>query len=289
MAFYIYLQTGRTPLPDQRQTGRDGPDFKLNEFKTPCLAELMLFDETSLVRIDRPSENGGPYFDLISDTESAIERYARRLPLVQVALSSDLIARRSLAAFGQFVAEIDQPYLRLYTGEYRLSFSINEDATFNDEMAFAVSALDQPMVNQSALSHGERQLTPECERVLDFCCSHICGMPFYIPNKWANLLSGHLPRRGALSLPQIQRAKCLLNLSPDQEEAWQSFAAIFRHYSVFPDDYGGEKLKPIDAEQINQMEITLSHHAKPLMASFTAQQQRVGLRLFRAMGLNYRT
>jgi hypothetical protein len=89
--------------------GNDGPDLVLTEYKIPRLAELMLFDATSLVLVNRPAENGGPYHDLMSDRESAIMRYQRRLPQARAAMAWNPMGRRSLEAFGQFMTAIDGP------------------------------------------------------------------------------------------------------------------------------------------------------------------------------------
>lgn len=288
MGFYLYLQLGRTPTTDQWQTGVGGRDFNLTEDKNPCFAELMLFDRTSLVSVAREAQYGGPYLDLISDRASAVVRFQRRLPHAQAALRSNLRARRSLEAFGQFMSAIDCPYVRLDTGECRLSFSTaDEEETFNRELAFSVSALDLPAIARpGALIERKEQCSPEWERLLNFCFfENVCGMPFYFPNEYANLLCGYIPRRGALNFSQIKRAKRLLRLSPEQEELWCSLEAALRPFVVYPADYGGEKLKPLDVEQTS---IGLSHKSRPLMVTLSGRQKRVALRLFRAMGLEYR-
>jgi hypothetical protein len=282
MGFYLYLRLGRTPSTARWETG-------ITEGKTPRLAELMLFDATSLVSVPREAEYGGPYPDLISDRESALVRFQRRLPQAQAALRSDLPARRSLEAFGQFMAAIDWPYVRLETGEYRLSLSTeDEEKIFNQELAFAVSALDLPAIaGPGTLMESKGQYSREWERLLNFCFFHdVCGMPFYFGNEWAHLLCGYLPRRGALNFSQIERAKRLLNLSPEQQEPWRAFEAVLRPWVVYPADWKiPEKLEPHDTAQ---MELSLSHHSKPLIATLNEKQKRVAHRLFSAMGLKYR-
>ena len=116
MGHYISLLVGRTPSPSTWSIGYDGPDFVVNFTKDPKLGELMLFDASSAV----PVEDVYLHRDLISDRMSAIARFERRLPQVETALAWDPSARRQLKAFGQFIAAIDWPYLRLETFDYRI-------------------------------------------------------------------------------------------------------------------------------------------------------------------------
>jgi hypothetical protein len=297
MGFYLYLQLGRTASTYRWDTGNDGQDFHLTEYKLPRLAELMLFDATSLISVDRAAEYGvehAPYRDLMSDRESAVMRFRRRLPQARAAFAWNLVARRSLDAFGQFMTALDWPYVRLDTGEYRIA----SEETFDQELAFTISALDLPAIAKpGALFGGEGRLSPEWERLLEFCWwsvsaiyeadpealrIKVVGMPA-CTDEWGQLLRGYLPRRGALNIPQIERAKRLLNLSPEQEEPWRSFEAALRPWAIFP-TYSKvpEKLDPSDVEQ---MALSLTHRASPLMATLTSEQKRIARRLFRAMGL----
>jgi hypothetical protein len=297
MGFYLYLQLGRTASTIRWDTGFDGQDFNLTDYKIPRLAELMLFDGTSLISVGQAAEYGGPYRDLMSDRESAVMRFRRRLPQARAAFAWNLLACRSLEAFGQFMASLDWPYVRLDTGEYRMA----PDKTFDQELAFTISALDLPAIAKpGALFGGEGRFSPEWERLLEFCWWSVSaiyeadpealridvqGMP-NCHHEWGELLRGYLPRRGALNIPQIERAKRLLNLSRGQEEPWRSLEAALRSWAILPGyDKVPEKLEPSDVEQ---MALSLSHQASPLMATLTSEQKRVARRLFRAMGLAYR-
>jgi hypothetical protein len=304
MGHYVELQVGRRSSPAW-QIGLDGPDFPLTFAKEPRIAELMLFDASSLQLVEGRR-------DLISARASAVERFRRRLPQVRAALRFEPLAGPLLTAFGEFFAAIDWPYVRLDTGDYRLVLGDEEQAAFDRELEFALGALDQSAIAAPGqLFGGSGRYTPEWERLINLvrrvsyvegyravdaiynadksgAAAPLCGTAYYWPeeNKPGNLLAAYLPRHGALTIPHIARAKALLGVTPRQQAVWQPVETALRAIAlgcverVRP----AEPRRPLGADDLAHVENRLVTAARPLLAMLSMEQKRIAARLLRAMG-----
>lgn len=220
MAHELTLLIGRTSVTSAWPTSLEGPNFVVAFSKSPSLGELMLFDATCLRAIEdnsEPDKSGRVTREPISDRESAVERFRRRLPLVCAALRWHPSACRTLEAFGRFFAAIDWPYIRYDTSDYRLVLTPEEERSFDDGFALALSALDcAAIAKEGELFGGTGGYSREWEELLDFGFrpwsasnafvtsqaiysgdprAYECvatGTPDYHPNEWARLLATYL-------------------------------------------------------------------------------------------------
>lgn len=307
MGHYVELQVGRTCSTAPWETSADGPDFPLTFAKEPRIAELMLFDATCL----RTVEAYGPHWDLISDRESALERFRRRLPQVRAALAWDPSVGPMLQAFGQFLAAIDWPYVRLDTMDYRIVLGDGAES-FDRELEFALSALDLPAIAEPGhLFGGPGRYTPAWERLLNLArrvyyfegyravdaiynadeakaAAPLCGTPYYWldTNEPGNLLAAYLPRRGALTIPHIGCGKRLLDLTSEQEGRWAPLEAALGNIALGCVDRvkPGEPRRPLDPGSLAAVQEHLMQQAAPLVATLSTSQKRIARRLLRAMG-----
>jgi hypothetical protein len=167
MSFKVHLEILQAPLVS------DDPDDKrmlqgITSYKDgPRLAELMLFDSSSLVLVPDHSEEG--WCNLLSDRSSAVERFQRRLPSVMAALDWHPLVRATLPHFGRFFADLDWPYIRLETVEVRVLAGIDVEA-FDRDLRLALHALDVPPIAEPGkLFGGPGRYSKDWERLLEFC------------------------------------------------------------------------------------------------------------------------
>jgi hypothetical protein len=196
--------------------------------------------------------------------------------------------------------------------DYRIVRGGEEEEIFDRELAFALSALDQEAVARPGrLFGGDGRYTPAWERLLNLVLRNyyvegysavdtiyradetkplgaLSGTPYYWfeNNKPGNLLAAYLPRRGALTIPHITRAKALLGVTPEQEKAWAPVETALRHIAldcvrrVKP----AETPQPLGPEGLAAVQDYLTRQAGALMSSLSDDQKRVARRLLRAMG-----
>jgi hypothetical protein len=167
MSFKVHLEILRVPLvtddPDDKSLMRGLTSYK----DGPRLAELMLFDGSSLALVPDHVEEG--WCNPLSERTSAVKRFHRRLPSVLTALDWHPLAREPLPRFGQFLADLDWPYIRLETVEVRALAGIDVDA-FDRDLRLALHALDLPAIAEPGkLFGGPGRYSKVWERLLEFC------------------------------------------------------------------------------------------------------------------------
>lgn len=312
MGHYVELQVGRLPdLPDWSERVRGaGAGAALTFAKDPRIAELMLFDTTSLRVIDGWYDGGpGPY-DLVSDRAGALARFRRRMPDICNAFAWMPGARRYFEAFADFFAAIDWPYVKLDTSDYRVVLEDSEQRAFDQDLAFAVAALDRPALARAGrLDGGPGRYTQEWEWLLRFCCQRgpddfanalytnrltydptLSGTPYYWPedNGVGWLLGAYLPRHGALTIPQIERGRQLLALDDGQADLWPAIDGQLRDiaFDCVSRIKPGEDPLALDANALAAMQAEIAIALMPIVTTLNERQKRLAPRLLRAMGMS---
>lgn len=168
MSLEIVRKPNSSPLDEEMRRG-------ITVSKWATIADLMLFDRSSLAEAQTSPERGGEtYRILLSERTRAVECFRRRLPRVLEALSWHPVALDTLPRFGKFFERIDWPYVMLETDEYRMHFLDPQwymtSEEFDRMLEFSVSAIDDHVMAAPGNPFGgEGRYSSAWEKLLEFC------------------------------------------------------------------------------------------------------------------------